>query len=99
MFRQSNHEGELVDWLHEAATQASALVHQPRRLRPHLRRPLRRAEGVRAAGRRVPPSNPPPARSFAITAMCLPAAVGVFQGFGARSYELAVDAAAGLAAA
>ena len=29
VFRQSNHEGQLVDWIHEARTEACALVINP----------------------------------------------------------------------
>ena len=39
VFRQSNHEGELVDWIQEARTEALRPGDQPRRLRPHLRSP------------------------------------------------------------
>lgn len=36
-FRQSNHEGVLVDWLHEAG-ESGRCRHQSRRLQPHLDR-------------------------------------------------------------
>jgi 3-dehydroquinate dehydratase-2 len=29
MFRQSNHQGEIVDWIHEARTQAAAIIINP----------------------------------------------------------------------
>ena len=41
-FRQTNHEGELVDWIQEAAERRRGHRHQPRRLYPHLGRAPRR---------------------------------------------------------
>ena len=41
-FRQSNHEGELVDWIQEAGEHGRRHRHQSRRLHPHLDRHPRR---------------------------------------------------------
>ena len=44
VFRQTNHEGELIDWVQEARDGGRRPGDQPGRLRPHLGRPARRAE-------------------------------------------------------
>ena len=45
-FRQSNHEGELVDWVQEARSKSSGVIVNRRRLYPHLDRPARRLQGA-----------------------------------------------------
>ena len=51
VFRQSNHEGDLVDWLHEAANSAGRGAER-RRLHAHLDRAPRRDPRDRRAGHR-----------------------------------------------
>ena len=47
--RQSNHEGHLIDWLHEAQARGrQGGDPQRRRLQPHLGRAARRGQGDRA---------------------------------------------------
>ena len=48
--RQSNHEGQLIDWIHEAGPRDRGRPHagrgdEPRRLHPHLDRAARRDQG------------------------------------------------------
>ena len=51
---QSNHEGQLIDWIHHARTDACGIVINPGRLHPHLRRHPRRAQRLRRPGDRGP---------------------------------------------
>ena len=65
-FRQSNHEGELVDWIQEARDKGAGIILNAGGLHAHLDRPPRRAPGRRAAGHRgaslqyFPPRAVPP---------------------------------------
>jgi 3-dehydroquinate dehydratase-2 len=99
VFRQSNKEGDLVDWLNEAATQASAVVLNPA---AYGHTSVALYDAIKAMETPVVEchlSNPQSREAFRHHSYVSPAAVGVVSGFGARSYELALDAAAGLAAA
>ena len=55
VFRQTNHEGELIDWVQEARDGGPRAGHQSGRLWPHLDRAARRAEDPGHPDRRVPP--------------------------------------------
>ena len=97
VFRQSNHEGELIDWIQEARTQACALVINPA---GYGHTSVALLDALKAA--EVPVvechlSNPAAREDFRRTTYVSLAATGVVSGFGAASYELAVEAAAGLA--
>jgi 3-dehydroquinate dehydratase-2 len=95
--RQSNHEGHLIDWLHEARdTGAKAVVLNPGGY-THTSVALR--DAVAAIG--VPVievhlSNPQARESFRRRSMISAVAKGTIAGFGALSYVLALDAAARL---
>lgn len=96
-FRQSNHEGELIDWIQEARTKACALVINPA---GYGHTSVALLDALKAA--EVPVvechlSNPAAREEFRRTTFVSLAATGVVSGFGAASYELAVEAAAGLA--
>ncbi|HEY9219727.1 MAG TPA: type II 3-dehydroquinate dehydratase [Phenylobacterium sp.] len=98
VFRQSNHEGELIDWVQEAREAASALVINPAGY-GHTSVALLDALKMLA----IPIvechlSNPAAREDFRRHTYVSLAATGLVSGFGARSYELAVEAAAGLAA-
>ena len=98
VFRQSNHEGELIDWVQEAREAASALVINPAGY-GHTSVALLDALKMLA----IPIvechlSNPAAREEFRRHTYVSLAATGLVSGFGARSYELAVEAAAGLTA-
>lgn len=98
VFRQSNHEGELIDWVQEARTKAAALVLNAAGF-GHTSVALHDALKMLA----VPVidchlSNPAAREAFRHHSYVAIAATGVVSGFGAMSYELAVEAACGLAA-
>lgn len=98
VFRQSNHEGELIDWVQEAREAASALVINPAGY-GHTSIALLDALKMLA----IPIvechlSNPAAREEFRRHTYVSLAATGLVSGFGARSYELAVEAAAGLTA-
>jgi 3-dehydroquinate dehydratase-2 len=97
VFRQSNHEGELIDWIQEAREKAAALVLNPAGY-GHTSVAILDALKVLA----IPVvechlSNPAARETFRRKTYVSLAATGVVSGFGAASYELAVEAAAGLA--
>ena len=95
--RQSNHEGHLIDWLHEARSKgAKAVILNPGGL-SHTSVALH--DAVRAADVAVIEvhlSNPQAREGFRRRSLIAPAAKGTIAGFGALGYELALDAAARL---
>jgi 3-dehydroquinate dehydratase-2 len=97
VFRQSNHEGELIDWIQEAREAASALVINPA---GYGHTSIAILDALKAAGIPVVEchlSNPAARETFRRTTYVSLAATGLVSGFGAASYELAVEAAVGLA--
>ena len=94
VFRQSNHEGELVDWIQEAREAACALVINPA---AYGHTSIALLDALKAVGLPVVEchlSNPAARESFRRSSYVSPAADGVVQGFGLASYELAIEAAA-----
>lgn len=95
--RQSNHEGHLVDWLHEAQAEgahavllnAGAFTHTSLALYDAIR-------SIRTPVIEVHLSNPHAREAFRHKSYVGMAAKGSIAGFGARSYLLALDAAAAL---
>ena len=97
VFRQSNHEGELVDRIQEAREKASALVINPA---AYGHTSVALLDALKAVGVPVVEchlSNPAAREAFRHHSYVSLAATGLVSGFGAASYELAVEAAAGLA--
>ena len=95
-FRQSNHEGTLIDWLHEARGKAKAVIINPG---AYTHTSVALHDAVKACG--VPVielhlSNPHAREAFRHTSFIAPVAAGVIQGFGAQGYLLALHAAAAL---
>ena len=97
VFRQSNHEGELIDWIQEAREKACALVINPA---GYGHTSVAILDALKAVGVPVVEchlSNPASRETFRRKTYVSLVASGVVSGFGAASYELAVEAAAGLA--
>ena len=95
--RQSNHEGHLIDWLHEAQAKgakavllnAGALTHTSLALYDAIR-------SIRTPVIEVHLSNPAAREAYRHHSYVGMAAKGTIAGFGAFGYELALDAAARL---
>jgi len=97
VFRQSNHEGELIDWIQEAREKACAIVINPA---GYGHTSVAILDALRAAELPVVEchlSNPAAREDFRRHTYVSLAATGLVSGLGAASYELAVEAAAGLA--
>ncbi len=95
--RQSNHEGHLIEWLHEAREAgAKAVILNPGGY-THTSVALRDAvAAIEIPVIEVHLSNPQARESFRRRSMIAGVAKGSIAGFGALSYVLALDAAAGL---
>jgi 3-dehydroquinate dehydratase-2 len=95
--RQSNHEGHLIDWLHEAQAEdakavllnAGGLTHTSVALHDAIK-------AVKVPVIEVHLSNPATREGFRHHSYVGMAAKGTIAGFGALGYELALDAAARL---
>lgn len=95
-FRQSNHEGQMVDWLHEAAERAAGVALNPAAY-GHTSVALH--DAVRAIAIPVVElhlSNIHAREEFRHKSLVAPVAAGVICGFGAASYALALRALADL---
>ncbi len=98
VFRQSNREGELVDWLNEAGTGACAVVLNAA---AYSHTSIALYDAIKAMQTPVIEchlSNPHAREAFRHHSYITPAAAGVICGFGAHGYELAIEAAASLVA-
>ena len=95
--RQSNHEGHLCDWLHEAAgmdakaviLNAGALTHTSLALYDAIR-------SVKVPVIEVHISNPHAREAYRHKSFVAMAALGTIAGFGTYGYELALEAASKL---
>jgi 3-dehydroquinate dehydratase-2 len=96
VFRQSNHEGELIDWIQEAREKACAVVINPAGYGHTSVAILDALKMVAIPVVECHLSNPAAREAFRHQTYVSLAATGVVSGFGAASYELAVEAAAGL---
>ena len=95
--RQSNHEGHLCDWLHEAQANgakavllnAGALTHTSLALYDAIR-------SIKTPVIEVHVSNPHAREAYRHKSYVAMAAMGTIAGFGVYGYELALEAAARL---
>ena len=95
--RQSNHEGHLTDWLHEAQAEvakavllnAGALTHTSLALYDAIR-------SIKTPVIEVHVSNPHAREAYRHKSYVAMAAMGTIAGFGVYGYELALEAAARL---
>lgn len=99
VFRQSNDEGRLIDWLHEAGEKADAVVFNPA---AYSHTSIALHDAIKALAIPVVEchlSNPAAREAFRHHSYVSPVAAGVVSGFGPFSYDLAVRAALRLARA
>ena len=92
VLRQTNHEGELVEHIQQARTEASGLIINPAAY-THTSVAVHDALKMLA----IPIielhlSNPHAREAFRHKSFVSPVATGIIAGFGARGYELALDA-------
>ena len=99
VFRQSNHEGVLIDWVHEARLEACALVINPAGYGHTSIALLDALKALNIPIIECHLSNPAAREDFRRHTYVSLAATGIVSGFGAASYELAIEAAAGLVGA
>lgn len=93
--RQSNHEGHMVDWLHEAQARGAKAVILNAGAYTHTSVAILDAvKAIKTPVIEVHLSNPHSRESFRHRSYISKAAKGVIAGFGAQSYLLALDAAA-----
>lgn len=91
-FRQTNHEGVLVDWIQEAATAADGIVMNPG---AYTHTSVAIHDAIRAGGRpviEVHLSNIFAREPFRHHSYVSPVAAGVICGLGPKGYLLALDA-------
>jgi len=97
VFRQSNHEGQLVDWIHEAGDSAGILLNAG----AYTHTSIALHDAIRAIAApviEVHLSNVFAREPFRHHSALSPVVHGVICGFGANSYCLAIDALADLSA-
>lgn len=95
--RQSNHEGHIVDWLHEAQAEGAKAVILNAGAYTHTSIAIHDAmKGIKTPVIEVHLSNPHARDSFRHRSYIARAAKGTIAGFGALSYVLALEAAARL---
>jgi len=99
VFRQSNHEGHLIDWVQEARTEGCAVVINPAGYGHTSVALLDALKTLSIPIIECHLSNPAAREDFRRSTYVSLAATGVVSGFGGASYELAVEAACGQATA
>ena len=93
VFRQTNHEGELIEQVHEAREKASALIINAAGYTHTSVALLDALKTLTVPIVEVHLSNPAARERFRHRSYVSPVATGVVSGFGSFSYELAVKAA------
>ena len=99
VFRQTNHEGVLVDWVQEAREAASAVVINPAGYGHTSVALLDALRSLPVPVVECHLSNPAARESYRRRSYVAEAAAGTVSGFGLMSYTLAVEAAVRLAGA
>jgi len=95
--RQSNHEGHLIDWLHEANAESAKAVILNAGAFTHTSVALHDAvKAISVPVIEVHLSNPHAREAFRHKSFIAPVAQGTITGLGSLGYELALDAAARL---
>ncbi|MEO1038321.1 MAG: type II 3-dehydroquinate dehydratase [Pseudomonadota bacterium] len=96
LFRQTNHEGELIDWIQEAREAASALIINPA---AYTHTSVALHDALKALDLPVIElhlSQPAAREPFRAHSYAASVVTGSISGFGANGYRLAIDAAADL---
>ncbi len=96
VFRQSNHEGVLIDWIQEARAKAAAIIINPGAYSHTSVGILDAVRTVEFPVIEVHLSNPYRREEFRRHSYVSEAATGVICGLGATGYLLAIDAIASL---
>ena len=96
MFRQSNHEGQIIDWIQEARLEAAAIILNPAGFTSTSIAILDALKTFEGPIVEVHLSNIHRRESFRHHSYVSLAATGVICGLGAHGYLLALDAIAGL---
>jgi 3-dehydroquinate dehydratase-2 len=95
--RQSNHEGHLIDWIHEAQSRAAAAILLNAGALTHTSLALYDAiRSIQVPVIEVHLSNPHAREDFRRHSYVGMAAKGSIAGFGAKGYLLALEAAASI---
>ena len=96
VFRQSNHEGDLVTWIQEARTEAVALILNAGAYTHTSVAILDALKALSIPSIELHLSNVHRREAFRHHSYVSLGVTAVIAGFGARGYDLAVDAAAGM---
>jgi len=96
VFRQSNHEGEIVTWIQEAREKAVAVIINPAAYTHTSVAILDALKMLNVPVIELHLSNPHRREPFRHHSYVSLAATAVIAGLGAKGYGIAVDAAAGL---
>ncbi|MCY1427667.1 3-dehydroquinate dehydratase [compost metagenome] len=90
-FRQTNHEGQLIDWIHQARGRCAGIVINPAAW-THTSVAIRDAlAAVELPVIEVHLSNVHKREEFRHHSFVSPVAVGVMAGFGSHGYRLALE--------
>jgi 3-dehydroquinate dehydratase-2 len=95
-FRQSNYEGQIVEWIHEAIDGADGIVINPAALTHTSVAILDALKNVKCPIIELHISNPHQREAFRHVSYVTPVATAMMCGFGVTGYPLAVEAMAGL---
>jgi 3-dehydroquinate dehydratase-2 len=96
VFRQTNSEGELIDWIQECRTEGSGLVLNPA---AYGHTSIAIFDALKTLDGPIVEchlSNPAAREPFRAQSYVAKAATGVVSGFGPASYDLAIDAVVAL---